>query len=139
MWVNIDKQEIWARLFDFGSGGGSFMFLAASSNGEHNMRFSINGGSGEQHVNGSKPLPLGKWAHVAFVMKQGTGTLWLNGEEIGRNPGITITPKHLGKTTQNYIGKSQFPDPGLNGKIDDFRIYSSALSAGEIAVLARAR
>ncbi|HEX9047093.1 MAG TPA: LamG-like jellyroll fold domain-containing protein, partial [Verrucomicrobiae bacterium] len=33
----------------------------------------------------------------------------------------------------NYIGKSQWNDPYLTGSVDDFRIYSRALSASEVA------
>src|SRR4029078_12218403 len=43
----------------------------------------------------------------------------------------------LGTTTQNYLGKSQYSDPGLQGSIDDFRIYSRALSASEVLALAK--
>jgi hypothetical protein len=47
---------------------------------------------------------------------------------------MSLNPASLGSTTQNYIGKSQFgSDPYLNGAVDDFRIYSRALSASEIA------
>jgi alpha-L-arabinofuranosidase len=38
-------------------------------------------------------------------------------------------------TTHNYIGKSQWPDPYLNGTVDDFQIYGRALSAAEIQAL----
>ena len=42
-------------------------------------------------------------------------------------------PSDLGVTTQNCIGRSQFStDPYLNGRVDDFRIYNSALSASQI-------
>ena len=29
----------------------------------------------------------------------------------------------MGATTQNWIGRSQYPDPYLDGRVDDFRIY----------------
>ena len=48
---------------------------------------------------------------------------------------MTLKPSSLGNTTQNYIGKSQFGDPYLNGQVDEFRIYSSALTASEVATL----
>jgi hypothetical protein len=49
---------------------------------------------------------------------------------------ITITPAQLGTTTQHWIGRSQWtPDPYLNGRVDDFRIYNGALSAAQIAAL----
>jgi hypothetical protein len=36
----------------------------------------------------------------------------------------------------SWIGKSRFPDPGLDGTLDDFRIYNRVLAQGEIADLA---
>ncbi len=134
-WVNLDALSPWSRIFDFGTGSTSYMFLTPfDGNGLH---FAINSGSGEQAITSSKPLPLGQWAHVALVMKQGVGILYLNGEEIGRNASLPISPKSLGKTTENYIGKSRFPDAGLKGKLDDFRIYDNALSPSELSALAK--
>jgi hypothetical protein len=45
---------------------------------------------------------------------------------------ITLKPSDLGTIGYAYIGKSWFPDPYLNGQIDDFRVYSRALSGGDI-------
>jgi hypothetical protein len=64
-----------------------------------------------------------------------TGTLYLNGVQIGQGT-ITIPPSQLGSLNSNFIGKSQWADPYLNGKVDDFRIYNGALSASQIAALA---
>jgi hypothetical protein len=50
---------------------------------------------------------------------------------------MTLNPSSLGVTNQNWIGHSQFPaDPYLDGTVDDFNIYSRALSASEVATLA---
>ncbi len=49
---------------------------------------------------------------------------------------MTLRPSDLGATTQNWIGRSQYSDPYLNGRVDDFRLYAGALSATEIAALA---
>jgi hypothetical protein len=49
---------------------------------------------------------------------------------------MTLHPSNLGNTTNNWIARSQFAvDPLFDGFIDDFRIYSRALSAAEIAAL----
>ena len=45
---------------------------------------------------------------------------------------MTIKPSDMGATTQNYIGRSQFADPYLDGRVDDFRVYNRALSSSEI-------
>jgi len=46
---------------------------------------------------------------------------------------VTIKPSSLGSTANNYLGKSQYADPYFNGLLDEFRIYSVALSVSEIA------
>ena len=46
---------------------------------------------------------------------------------------MTLKPSSLGSTANNYLGKSKWADPYLNGQIDEFRIYSVALSSAEIA------
>jgi hypothetical protein len=66
------------------------------------------------------------------------GTLYVNGVAVGTNPNMDFPPYQIGRTDQNWIGRSQYPnDPFLNGKVDDFRIYDGALSAEEIAALAK--
>jgi hypothetical protein len=47
-----------------------------------------------------------------------------------------LADERPGTTTQNYIGKSQYPaDPYLNGIVDEFQIYSRALTAAEVQSL----
>ncbi len=36
---------------------------------------------------------------------------------------MKVAPKDLGRTTGDYLGKSQFPDPYLKGTIDTFEIH----------------
>ncbi|HEU5332217.1 MAG TPA: AbfB domain-containing protein, partial [Actinocrinis sp.] len=63
-------------------------------------------------------------------------TLYLNGNAVATSANMTLHPSSLGTTNQNYIGKSQYPDPMLAATVDDFNIYDRALSATEIAALA---
>jgi hypothetical protein len=59
----------------------------------------------------------------------------VDGAQVGQNTAMTLNPSSLGSTTNNYIGKSQYSDPNLNGAIDQFYIYNRALSAAEILAL----
>lgn len=61
------------------------------------------------------------------------GVLYLNGLPVGTNNAMTLNPAMLGSTGNNYLGRSQYPDPYLDGSMDGFRIYNVGLSAGEIA------
>jgi cytochrome c len=135
-WVNWSGDQSWARIFDFGSGTGTNMFLTPSAGGTNTLRYAITTGSGEQQINTSQALPTDGWQHVAVTLSGTTGTLYLNGEEIGTNANMTLSPADLGATNQNWIGDSQYTsDPFLDAAIDDFNVFDRALTAEEISSL----
>jgi hypothetical protein len=138
-WVNPSANSAWSRLFDFGSGTGDYMFLTMSAGGGP-LRFAITapGSGGEQQISSSAgTLPLNTWSHVAVTLSGTTGTLYVNGQPVGTNTNMTLNPAALGSTNQDWIGRSQFSaDPYLASIVDDFQIYSRALSASEVAGLA---
>jgi hypothetical protein len=136
-WVKVDANATWARVFDFGSGTGTYMFLAPASGGA-SVRYAIttSSGGGEQQLNRAGNLSTGVWHHLAVTLSGSTGVLYVDGVPANTNLSMTLNPSSLGSTTQNYIGKSQWPDPNLTGSVDDFRIYSRALNATEVAALA---
>ncbi|MBN1855067.1 MAG: S-layer homology domain-containing protein [Pirellulales bacterium] len=130
-WVKLDATARWARIFDFGDGRENYMFLTVSDG--RAPKFAIRTpATPEQSVSGAAPLQTGVWQHVVVMLSGNTGILYVNGEETGRNSNITLRPSSLGKTRQNYIGKSQWPDPFLAGMVEDFTIFNKALSADEV-------
>ncbi len=139
-WLNMSTYSSWVRLFDFGSNENnttSYMYLTPRNGEDGHVRFAIRNGSAlEQRINTTATLLINEWNHIAVTQKDGVGIIYVNGEEVGRNNSITIVPADLGPTPQNWIGKSQFSsDPNLRGIVDEFRIYSKALSADEVAAL----
>ncbi|SFV17535.1 LamG-like jellyroll fold domain-containing protein [Pseudoduganella namucuonensis] len=135
-WVYWNASQTWARVFDFGSGTGHYMFLTPRANdGLPRFAITVNGGSNSQAIAGNAALPTGQWVHVAVTLSGGTGKLYVNGAQAGINTGMFLAPFRLQNTTRNWIGRSQYPDPYFNGKIDEFRIYRGALSATEVAAL----
>jgi hypothetical protein len=138
-WVYVKTNATWGRFFDFGSNTTNYMEISPLSGlGGVHFAISTNSNTGEQTIDSpAGSLPTGGWHHLAVTLSGTLGTLYIDGVKVGQNGGITINPKNLGSTTQNYIGKSQWPsDPYLNGFVDDFRIYSGALSAAEVYALA---
>jgi hypothetical protein len=137
-WVNPSANTAWSRVFDFGTGTNDYMFLTLSAGGGP-LRFAIttSGNGAEQQINGPGTLPLNTWSHVAVTLSGTTGTLYVNGQPVGSNNNMTLTPASLGATNNNWIGRSQFSaDPFLAATVDDFQIYDHALSASDIATLA---
>jgi hypothetical protein len=133
-WVNWSGTGgIWQRIFDFGSGTGTYMFLSPSTNAG-TFRFAIRTATvGEQVAQMTPILPTG-WHHVAVSIDSATKviTLYLDGARGGTGT-TTLLPKDMGVTTQNWLGRSQWPDPYYNGLTDEVRIYDRVLTADEVA------
>jgi fibronectin type 3 domain-containing protein len=136
-WANLDSVSSWQRCFDFGTGTTTNMFLTPRNAANGNIRFAITtgGGNGEQRIDGNAQLPATGWHHVTVTLNGATGTLYVDGVQVGQNTAMTLTPSSLGATTLNYLGRSQYSDPYLAGRIDDFRVYARALTASEVASL----
>ncbi|MEU4765195.1 beta-L-arabinofuranosidase domain-containing protein [Actinosynnema sp. NPDC023794] len=136
-WVWLGTVTTWARVFDFGAGTSTYLFLTprGSAGG---VRFAITtgGASAEQRIDAASPLPAGAWTHVAVTQTGNLGVLYVNGVEAARNTALTVRPSALGSTTQNWIGRSQYAgDPYLDGAVDGFRVHGRALTAAEVADL----
>ena len=78
---------------------------------------------------------MNAWSQLAVTLSGTTATLYVNGAAAATNTSMTLNPSSLGATTQNYIGKSQWPDPYLSGTVDEFQVYNRALSAAEVQSL----
>jgi hypothetical protein len=128
----------WQRIFDFGTGTTNYMFLTPRQGTGGPIRFAIRTATvGEQGVNAPTMVPSG-WHHVAVVIESATMTiqLYLDGELVGSGA-TTLLPKDMGVTTQNWLGRSQWTaDAYLTGSLDEFRIFTRALSAAEVRYLA---
>jgi hypothetical protein len=139
-WVNPASNATWQRLFDIGSSSNASMFVTINDGTELRYAITTSGAGGEQRLNSSsKTLPLNQWSLVTVTVAGTTGTLYVNGQVVATNANMTIHPSAFGQSTRNYIGKSQYSDPALNATVDDFNIYSRALSAAEVATLASGR
>ncbi|KRT13706.1 hypothetical protein ASU31_23220 [Pedobacter ginsenosidimutans] len=132
-WLKMDAKTNWMRVFDFGTGTTKYMFLSIQAGSANVMRYAIKNGGAEQVVSYNYNLPLNTWTHFAITQSGNTCTMYINGTAVASNTGLTIKPSAIGSTMLNYLGKSQFNDPLFNGSIDEFKIYSRALTAAEIA------
>ena len=136
-WVYLNAATNWARVYDFGSGTNNYMFLAPKNGANGKIRFAIRTAAvSEQIIDGAAALTTLGWQHVAVVLNGATGTLYVNGVQVGQNTAMTLTPSSLGATGNNYLGKSQFNDPYLAGAVDDFQVFAQALTAQQVAALA---
>ncbi len=133
-WINPGALDTWARVWDFGAGTNYNMFLTVKS-GDGYMRFTIKVGTTEQIITTTKLPDLGMWSHLVVTKSANTANLYLNGVLVGTNTALTLNPSDLGFTNQNYLGKSQWPDPMYKGEIDELRFYNKGMSKDEILKL----
>ncbi|MGW4753809.1 beta-L-arabinofuranosidase domain-containing protein [Streptomyces chartreusis] len=140
-WVKPTHDANWARVFDFGDNNTRYLYLAArNANGVPRFAITTGGPGGEQGLDGTVALPLGRWSHLAVTIGGGTGTLYVNGSAVARNTAMTLTPAALGTLANNWLGRSNFTaDPVFAGAYDEFNVWSRALSAAEITELQGAR
>jgi hypothetical protein len=140
-WVNFSNTGgAWQRIFDFGNNTTAYMFLTPRLGTTGAMRFGITvagGGTPEQLATAPTALASG-WHHVAVAIDadHDTITLYLDAAVVAQNTQATLSPSDLGVTANNWLGRSQYAvDAFYSGLIDDFRIYSRALTQAEIAYL----
>jgi len=140
-WVNFSNiGDAWQRIFDFGSGTGSYIFLCPRSGTGGPMRLAItiggNAAGEESLIETTDTLPS-DWHHVAVVISSANMQIYLDG--VMATSGTTlVVPSDLGQTSSNWLGRSQYAADGyFNGSLDDFRIYDYVLSAEEIVMTMR--
>ncbi|MGA2246396.1 MAG: lamin tail domain-containing protein [Verrucomicrobiota bacterium] len=142
-WFTDYGSSTWGRIYDFGNsvdgeggqgGGTSYMYLTAlSSSG--GIRGAYNEGSGEEILDvGTRPT-VGVEHHIVWAQDANAqvASLYVDGALVGENTSFTFTPAAIGATENDWLGRSQYNDPYFYGSIDEFRIYSAALSAAQVA------
>lgn len=140
-----------SAVFSFGSPNPEYaeaplthMYLTVRVSSDHPVpRFAITttGEEGEQRLDGTEPLPMGQWTHIAITREGSTGTLYVNGVAVATDPAMTLAPADLGADSDNWLGRHQFPQRNvsyLNATLDEFQIFSRALDAQEVHSLLEA-
>ncbi len=140
MWVYCDNTGLSSRFFDFGSNDVSYMGLTPRESAVPSlMRFMSTRNQFWMPSPLAAPIPPnGRWIHVALTLAGTVGRLYVDGAQVASSPEIWMAPYQFGHTTHNWLGRSQYRgDPFFKGRMQDFRIYSGALTPAAIADLAR--
>lgn len=137
--INMMPELEKANMFTWNFGNSStegYMFLN-TARGDGKLRFGITktSYSDEEELVSDNYVANGTWTNIVVVLDGKNSKLYRDGVLEAQNE-LTISPADLGKTAQNYIGKSPYSaDKYVNGYIDDFRIYDTALTESEVKAL----
>ena len=135
-WINIQSLQSATKwqisLLDFGNGFSKTdddVFLEIE-NGE--MKGFISRGTSEpMSISANSSLiQFNKWYHVAFVVENSIGCLYLNGK-LAANQSINMPNQILRKL--NFIGKSDM-NTNLKVILDDLKIFQGALQPEEVRI-----
>jgi hypothetical protein len=135
-WATLAATSTWERFWDFGSGQTVNMFMTPVAGGAVlRTAFTVGGGGAETRVDYGYSADFGLHQFV-FTLAGATRTakLYLDGVQVSSVSTFTLTPEDEGPTPNNYLGKSQYPDPYLTGSMADFRIYNGPLDPLSIAI-----
>ncbi len=148
VWVKLTGNPAWARIYDIGNGlpdpQNRFMYLTTSgftNDAPDGIHASSYGGSmaNESIIATNTYLPINVWKHIAITGAGGSRRLYIDGfPATSLDSGPAIAPREMEPISPvSWLGKSRFAaDPGFPGLMDEFRVYSRVLTAGEIADLA---
>ena len=146
--VDLSTLTNGTAIFDFGTPNSQFaepaqrrMYLTLRAGNETPVpRFAITttGVDGEQRLDALQPLATDRWTHLAITRRGSTATLYVDGQAVATNDGMTLSPADLGATDTNWLGRCQFPQRNisyLNAQLDAFQIFDRALSPNEVQSL----
>ena len=131
-WVKWNGGAAWQRIFDFGNDTTRYCVLTPSAvNGKLRCNITVNSTAGELVMDAPGPLPVGVWTHVAVVLDGQRGVLYTNGVAVATNEWMNLLPADL-NSTNNWLGRSQWPDPYFSGRLSSVRLFAQALGAAAI-------
>ncbi len=132
--VYPENEASFARVFDLASDQNNFMYFTTWGGGVPKFRY-----KGDDLYSDGVFFKLNEWNHAVITRKGGEARLYINGEIAASSTSFVNDLGLLGKTGQNYLGKSQQPqDVYFTGMIDNFEIRDYALTEKEVKLASNA-
>jgi hypothetical protein len=144
-WVRPDTKSNWTSLFHIGDGTGSAgsyyqIQMQTQASGSTGLAVTFKGKTGPEervYASPAQDVVAGQWNHVAFTRQGSIGTLYLNGVVVATRTDLTVGMTEVGPTANNWLGRNGYPDAAFDGLMDDVRVYTSTLTAGDVAAMYR--
>ncbi len=148
-WFNWEGGAAWQRVYSLGNSTGIWrMLYFCPHDGWDPPGFHVTVHNGLTdtwsdfaHSSGSftdfDTITPGEWYHSAVVLGDVGIKIYMNGAKIVDADTIDISPATIQEADSSYnvIGASHWADPTFMGMVDDFRIYSEALTDAQVLEL----
>lgn len=131
-WFYLRTMNDGQHIFDFCTDTDKFMSLSVGSGG--NLKFKAVDGEASCEVEGGS-VGAKEWHHVAVTVEEGRVALFLDGVLVAENVGSDITLAGIAPALA-YIGTCHDKEKFLDGRLQDFRIYSVAMPDNTIPAIA---
>ncbi len=141
-WVKWDGGDAFQWLYTLGKDKDSAAFYTPRFQGDDKARSNVKPTTqGEVGASGSTALPTGEWHLVTTTIDSGALVSYLDGLEVSRTTvGADVSSALFGSSspTSGYIGQPFWTGvhPFFAGAIDDFQVYDTALTPGQVRALA---
>lgn len=140
-WIRLAKAVAWDRLFDFNSDESNWFYF--SPTGWNTAANTVGTRCAARTPSALAPeimltetVSINAWHHVAIVFAKPYLRYYLDGTLKAQVDNVSFATSDLAATDHNWIGRSVYPaDPYLTGLVDDFRIYTGALTQEEVTEL----
>ncbi|MBC8547797.1 CotH kinase family protein, partial [Clostridiaceae bacterium NSJ-31] len=142
--IRMTSTSTWMTLVGASAGDGSYVVLAnqgSPSGGACGITTAIKLGSGSElriKAPAGTSLPVSEWARMVYThAANGDAQLLIDGTVVaeGNMADSMADVCSLADSIATVGRTDRFSDPGLNGAIDNVRVYDKVLSADELAVI----
>jgi hypothetical protein len=154
-WVTVETHRPWAEIYAFGTSNCGENSSCSGSDTDYITLIPFNGAGsgtlwtvGHPAFGGDAPadagvvLPIDVEQHILSVFDHndttagpnGTIRQYLNGRPAGQTAIHPNLQLDVMMDDNNWLGRSQWPDPLFDGSFNEFRIYDHATSADQVAL-----
>lgn len=131
-WMRWEGDQSCAWGYTLGQSSDRYLFTTPQCGGR--LIGAVKAGS-EQRASDDAPAAVGRWSHVAVVLRSGVSvSTYVDGELAQTTPTSATGAATVGTSTfSGLLGKSFYgPDPFFIGALDDVHVYDQALTAAQV-------